>query len=102
MNAISGMASAITPASEKSDPAKLARTAHQFEAVLLNQLFGSLEHSFSTLGKDDSADGADQYRYLGMQALATSIAGSGGIGIAGMIIRSLNQREQHSAGPGAQ
>jgi Rod binding domain-containing protein len=100
MNAISGVATAMAEA--KDDPAKLIRAAHQFEAVLLNQLFGSLEHSFSTLGKDDSADGADQYRYLGMQALATSIAGSGGIGIAGMIIRSLNQPEQHSAGSAAQ
>jgi peptidoglycan hydrolase FlgJ len=100
MNAISGAASAMAQATD--DPAKLVPAARQFEAVLLNQLFGSLEHSFSTLGNDKPGDEGDQYRYLGVQALASSIASGGGIGIAAMIIRSLGQREQHSADSAAQ
>lgn len=93
------MISSITPTSpaQGSHDEKLVRAAHQFEAVLLNQLLGSLEHSFSNLGKHKAEDGSDQYQFLGMQTLATSIAEHGGVGIAEMIIRNL-RRQDHSAG----
>lgn len=96
MKAVSGIPDATPPASEKSDPQRLVRAAHQFEAVLLNQLLGSLEHSFSLLGEKKTDAGSDQYHFLGVQALASSIAAKGGIGIADMIVRNLRQRESHA------
>jgi Rod binding domain-containing protein len=96
MKAVSGIPDAIPPTSEKSDPQKLIHAARQFEAVLLNQLLGSLEHTFSTLGEKKTETGSDHYHFLGVQALASSIAAKGGIGIAEMIVRNLRQRENHA------
>lgn len=95
MEAVSGVTNSI-PADE-SRAAKLARAAHQFEAVLLNQLLGSLQETFSALGKHKSESGSDHYQYLGMQALASSIAAGGGVGIAEMIIHNVMQRENPAA-----
>jgi Rod binding domain-containing protein len=68
---------------------RVVQAARQFEAVLLNSLLGSLEHSFSALpGKKQDAI-ADNYHAMGMQALASSLAASGGVGIANMIVRNL-------------
>jgi Rod binding domain-containing protein len=53
---------------------------------------GSLEHSFSSLPGKDSEAGSDNYQYLGMQALASSLAARGGVGIASMIAGSLLHR----------
>ena len=71
---------------------KMVHAAQQFESILLNSLFGSLQHSFALIGeKADSA--ASNYDYLGMQALASTLAARGGIGIANRIIASLRQHE---------
>jgi len=72
---------------------KIVRAAHQFEALLLNSLFGSLEHTFSALPGNKLQDESENYHAMGMQALATSLADKGGIGIADMIIRSLSTRQ---------
>lgn len=96
MTGVSGISNATPVASGKPDPEKLIRAAHQFEAVLLNQLLGSLEHIFSSLGKEKTEAASDHYHFLGMQALASSIAAKGGIGIADMIVRNLRQRDSHA------
>ncbi len=83
---------AIDPGAVVADGAKARRVlhaAHEFEAVLLNTLLGSLEHSFAALPGKDPEAGSDNYQYLGMQALASSLATRGGVGIASMIVRSL-------------
>jgi Rod binding domain-containing protein len=83
----SSAAGSATPAEAYAK--RVVHAARQFEAVLLNQLLGSLEHSFSALpGKEVDAIG-DNYHSMGMQALASSLATSGGVGIAGMIVRNL-------------
>jgi Rod binding domain-containing protein len=82
----------IDPAAVARDGTKAHRVLHaakEFEAVLLNTLLGSLEHSFATLPGKDAEAGSDNYQYLGMQALATSLAARGGVGIASMIARTL-------------
>lgn len=70
---------------EQSRAAKAAHAAKQFEGVLLDSLFSGLEQAFSALPgkKQDSA--GDTYHAMGMQALTTSLADAGGIGIARMI-----------------
>jgi len=81
-----------THSAEKSPAEKLVHAARQFEAILLNQLLGSLEHAFSALGKEKTEAGSDHYRFLGVQALASSVAAKGGLGIADMILRNLKSR----------
>ncbi|MGO9124748.1 MAG: rod-binding protein [Terriglobales bacterium] len=73
---------------------KIAKAARDFEAVLLNSMLGPLEKTFSSLpGKENDAV-SDNYHSLGMQALASSLAAKGGLGIADMIAKSLSKREQ--------
>lgn len=86
-------ASAARPVSTSHalDSQRLAPAAHEFEAVLLNQLLGSLEHTFSTLS-EKKTESADHYHFIGVQALTSHIASHGGIGIADMIVRSLSSK----------
>ena len=53
---------------------KIAKAAHEFEAVLLNTLLGPMEHTFSSLlGKENEVE-SDNYHSLAMQTLASSLA----------------------------
>ena len=88
-----------------SDPAaghtrKITKAAHDFEAVLLNTLLGPVERTFSSLPGKPTDAVSDNYQSLGMQALTSTLAAKGGIGLAAMIVKSLLQREH--AGPDAQ
>jgi Rod binding domain-containing protein len=72
-------------------PGKVARAAHQFEAVLLNSLLGSLE---KTVGKAPGGSGEDSgtdYTYMGTQALASVLGDQGALGVATMITKKLAQ-----------
>ena len=81
------------PTGAHVDPAqakllKLKKAATQFEAMLLQKWWSSMKES--GLGEDDDSDpGAGTLDTMGMQAMSTAIAGAGGIGIAAMLVRSL-------------
>jgi Rod binding domain-containing protein len=83
----------VSPASPAPSPDAYAKrvidASRKFEAVLLNSLLGSLEHSFSALPGKKPDSIADNYHAMGMQALASTLAASGGFGIASMIVRNL-------------
>ncbi len=68
---------------------RVAHAARQFEGVLLNTLLGSLEHSFASLPGKKADSIGDNYHSMGMQALASTLADRGGVGIASMITRNL-------------
>lgn len=72
---------------------KVVRAAQDFEAVLLGEMLQSLEKSLSAVPGESSDAGADDYHYLGTQALAAALAERGGLGIAQMIVRNLLQSE---------
>jgi Rod binding domain-containing protein len=74
---------------QQSPTDKLVHAAQQFEAILLNQLLGGLEHAFCSLGEKNKTAGSDQYQFLGLQSLASAVAAKGGLGIADMLIRHL-------------
>ena len=97
MNAAS-ILTAPAPSGPPSDYVrKVTKAAHEFEAVLLNTLLGPLEHTFSSLpGKENEVE-SDNYRSLGMQTLATSLAAKGGLGVADLIIKSLSRHAETGA-----
>jgi Rod binding domain-containing protein len=67
---------------------KLKKAATQFEAMLLEKWWSSMKQS--GLGQDDDGDpGKGTLDTMGMQAMSTAIASAGGIGIAAMLVRSL-------------
>ena len=103
MNPLSPASVAGSAAPSEAYANRVIHAARQFEAVLLNSLLGSLEHSFSTLpGKHTDSIGAS-YHSMGMQALASTLAARGGIGIANMIAGNLLHTKGHgpsgAAGP---
>lgn len=81
----------------RSKPAhsKLQKSAQQFEAILIAKWLEEAEASFAKLPGDDNdpdADpGQDQFRSMAQQFLAESISSAGGLGIAAMIVKHLEQ-----------
>jgi Rod binding domain-containing protein len=88
MNAIA-QASATGAAPTEAYAHRVVHAARQFEGILLNTLLGSLEHSFSALPGKKPDSIADNYHSMGMQALASTLAARGGVGIANMIVHNL-------------
>ncbi len=62
-----------------------AKAAREFEANLIGSLLESLEKTFAALPGESTIPGADEYNYVGVQALAEGLAARGGFGIAAMI-----------------
>jgi len=96
MNAVAHVSPVNSTAAEGTHAAKMVRAAHQFEAVLLNSLLGSLQHSFSSLGVQITDSESTNYDYVGMQALSSALAARGGIGIADRIVASMRQHEEQA------
>ena len=85
-------------ARSKPTDSKLKSSAHQFEAILIGQWMEEAEASFAKLPGDDedpAADpGQDQFRSMALQFLAEGISSAGGLGVASMILKHLEQRGQ--------
>ncbi|HUA16192.1 MAG TPA: hypothetical protein VMG31_12920 [Verrucomicrobiae bacterium] len=73
--------------------ARGAKAAQEFEAQLLGSVLESLEASFAAVPGQDRMAGADEYGYLGTQALSEALAARGGIGIAAIVSRALPLHE---------
>lgn len=90
----------------KSD-GKIEKSAREFESMLLSTWLQQAEQSMATVpGAEDDEDkaGRDQMMGMGVQALASSLSASGGIGIAAMIAKALHSKAdklQEVAGSGA-
>jgi hypothetical protein len=78
-----------------SIPAKASlkneKAARDFEAMLLSPVLDALQKTFAGDSEDSKTPGASDYRAMATQALAQSIAARGGIGIARLILRHLEQ-----------
>jgi Rod binding domain-containing protein len=98
MNSLSQSAGTGSATPEQVYARRAVHAARQFEAVLLNTLLGSLERSFSALPGKKPDSIADNYHAMGMQALASSLAAGGGVGIASMIVRNLLHRKGQELG----
>ena len=78
---------------EQLNDAKIDKVSKEFEAILLGSWLQQTEQSFTTLpgADDDDKDVAsDQVMSFGVQALSTSLAASGGIGISKMIAKAMH------------
>jgi Rod binding domain-containing protein len=85
----------VTPGSAQASPgpSKLTKAAREFESILLQNWLEKMNQSFA--GADQSQDAAhDTVSSLGTQAISTALAARGGIGIASMLLRQLQPKEQ--------
>jgi Rod binding domain-containing protein len=72
---------------------KAAHAAREFEASLIGSLLQSMEKTFAAVPGEQDLTGADNYDYMGTQALAQVIAERGGFGIADLITRYLTRQD---------
>jgi len=83
-------------AQSKPADSKLKNSARQFEAILIAKWLEEAEASFAKLpGGDEDPDadpGQDQFRSMALQFLAEGISSAGGLGVASMILKHLEQR----------
>ncbi len=100
MNAASPLTGPFVPSTPAAEHArKITKAAHDFEAVLLNTLLGPLERTFASLPGGETDAESDNYQSLGMQALSSSLAAKGALGITDMIVQSLSKQGQAGVNP---
>jgi len=79
-----------------ASPEKIKRSAQEFESILLTQWLEQAREAFASMpggDEDDNDDpGHSQMMGLGMQALASAVTKSGGIGIARMLEHYLQKQ----------
>jgi Rod binding domain-containing protein len=80
----------------KPADSKLKSFASQFESILIAKWLEEAENSFAKLPGDEedaAADpGQDQFRSMALGFLAEGLSSAGGLGVAAMIVKHLEQR----------
>jgi len=91
-DALSTPATGTLPAAHpKDDPAKVKAAAQQFEALLIGQMLKSMRDSeggWLGTGDDESASSAMEY---GQEIFAQAMAANGGLGLASLVARGLQE-----------
>lgn len=85
-----------------NDDAKIEKGATEFESMLLSTWLQKAEESMATVpGADDGEDssGREQMMGLATQQMASSMAATGGIGIAKMIAKAMHAAENKAEVP---
>ena len=80
----------------KDDPARIVSAAKQFEALLIGQMMKSMHDAdggWLGTGDDESASSAMEY---GQEIFAQSMAQSGGLGLANLIAKGLQDGSKSS------
>jgi Rod binding domain-containing protein len=84
--------SAAQAPANKAGMAKLQKAAQDFEAIMINSLWGSMKDG--SLGSDDDLDDPanGSLEQLGMQMVSGALAQAGGLGIGRMIVHALGSK----------
>jgi Rod binding domain-containing protein len=94
--AASAAINALGKVRPKDDPAKIVSAAKQFEALLIGQMMKSMHDAdggWLGTGDDESASSAMEY---GQEIFAQSMAQSGGLGLANLIAKGLQDASKSS------
>ena len=83
---------AATPGMPDPQHAKALKAGAQFEAVLLNNVFGAVEQTFTRLPGSHEHHSTEAYSGLAMQTLASKLAEGGGIGLGRLLTSALQKR----------
>jgi Rod binding domain-containing protein len=75
--------------------AKADKAGAQFEAILLNMVFGELQRTFSQLPGATHDAVSKSYDGFGTEALTAGLARSGGVGLGAFIAKGLMKQAQH-------
>lgn len=95
----------IDPQSDqKRNEEKIAKSARDFESILVGQWLEQAEKSFATVPGEDPDKknqdaGQDQMRSIAFHSLADGLTKAGGLGIAAMIKKHIEAVEARQDGP---
>jgi Rod binding domain-containing protein len=78
--------------------AQAMKAGAQFEAILLNMVFGDLQKAFSQLPGANEDGIMKSYDGFGMEALTSGLARNRGIGLGAFITHALLARKEHNEG----
>jgi len=68
---------------------RLRKAAGDFEAILLQSLWKSMKDTFSDPDDPDSDETLKSFDDLGVEAMASAVGSSGGLGIKNLILKHL-------------
>lgn len=88
--------SIISLNAQSAPSARTIKAGKDFEAVLINAVFGELQTVFTDLPGKPLSNSAKTYDGIAMQALASGISHGAGIGLGAFVSRWLESRRQGS------
>ena len=88
---------AVDAKSKKDTPEAIAKAATDFEALLIGQLLQSARAGGSGWLDTDSEDANSSLTDMSEQVLSTSLAASGGLGLAKMVKTGLSKTVESNA-----
>jgi len=94
MNSVLPVTAATYPVSDPLQ-AKADKAGAQFEAILLNMVFGELQRTFSQLPGATRDAVSKSYDGFGTEALTAGLARSGGVGLGAFIAKGLMNQARH-------
>jgi len=95
MNSVLSVMAAAPTAGADPLQAKADKAGAQFEAILLNMVFGELQRTFSQLPGATRDAVSKSYDGFGTEALTAGLARSGGVGLGAFIAKGLMKQAQH-------
>ena len=96
MASVAGEA-ALTAEGSQPKPTKAEGAAKQFEALLIHQMLKTARETGSTgMGDEDDDSDAEPMRDIADQQFSQMLAKGGGLGLASMLVKGLNQGEQNA------
>ena len=101
LTAISNSTDAHATTATRSEPRpEVMKAAREFETIFLRSLLSSLEKTTSSGTTGSVKTGQSTYGSMVVGALADSMSGAGGIGLAEVIARAMTQAESAQQNPG--
>jgi Rod binding domain-containing protein len=95
MNSVLPIISNTSVASTDPLQARADKAGAQFEAILLNMVFGELQRTFSQLPGAARDAVSKSYDGFGTEALTAGLARSGGVGLGAFIAKGLMKQATH-------
>ncbi len=87
-----------TPQLGAGAPGQEARVAQEFEAMVLNELFGLMFQGLSTDGPFGGGAGEAMFRPMLIQEYAKGVAASGGVGLGDAVLSEITRLQMKEGG----
>ena len=94
-----GPRSSTEPSGQSETAKALREKASEFEGILLSEILQKLSDCYKVPGAEDADSTGESFQSFATSALGGGLARSGGLGIGGMLVRSLTHVEPGKSSP---